>query len=75
MTMTYAVEQRLRLIDFLLAQYGHVNRSAIMNYFGIGKATATRDFAEYKKLRPKNMIYDSNDRTYYKTQNFEREWI
>lgn len=45
-----------------------------MDYFGIGEATATRDFADYKKLRPMNMVYNSNDRTYYKTQNFEREW-
>lgn len=73
--MNYAVKERLRLIDFLLAQYGHVNRSAITGYFGIGEATATRDFAEYKKLRPDNMIYNGNDRAYYKTQNFEREWV
>lgn len=72
--MRYAVEQRLRLIDFLLHQYGHVNRSAIIDYFGIGEATATRDFKEYKELRSNNMVYDGNDRTYYKTQHFERVW-
>lgn len=74
MTMKYAVEQRLRFIDFLLAQYGHVNRSAIMDYFGIGEATATRDFGEYKKLKSSNLVYNGNDRTYYKTQFFERVW-
>lgn len=72
--MKYAIEQRLRLIDFLLAEYGHVNRSAIMDYFGIGEATATRDFKEYKKLHPDNMIYSGNDRAYYKTQHFKRVW-
>jgi len=73
--MKYAIEQRLRLIDFLLAEYGHVNRSAIMDYFGIGEATATRDFKEYKKLYPGNMIYSGNDRAYYKTQHFKRVWV
>lgn len=73
--MKYAIEQRLRLIDFLLSQYGNVNRSAIMDYFGIGEATATRDFAEYKKLCPGNMVYSGNDRTYYKMQDFKREWV
>lgn len=72
--MKYAVEQRLRLIDFLLAEYGHVNRSAIMDYFGIGEATATRDFKEYQKSCPSNMVYNGNDRAYYKTQDFKRVW-
>lgn len=70
--MKYAVEQRLRLIDFLLDQYGHVNRKAIMDYFGIGEATATRDFREYQKLNPSNMTYNGNERAYYKTQHFAR---
>ena len=35
MRMRYAIEQRLRLIDFLLHQYGSVNRSALEDYFGV----------------------------------------
>ena len=70
--MPYAVEQRLRLIDFLLFQYGRVNRSAIMDYFGIGAATATRDFKAYKKLCKGNMVYDDFDKAYYKTHHFKR---
>ena len=74
MVMPYAVEQRLRLIDFLLSQYGHVNRSAIMDYFSIGAATATRDFRAYKKLCKGNMVYDDFDKAYYKTHHFKRVW-
>lgn len=33
--MQYAIEQHLRLLDFLLAQYGTVNRSSLEDYFGI----------------------------------------
>lgn len=72
--MNYAVEQRLRFIDFLLAQYGNINRSALVNYFGISEPCATRDFREYKNLAENNMTYDLTDRTYYKTNNFKRIW-
>ena len=72
--MNYAVKQRLRMIDFLLAIYGFVNRSTIMDYFGIGEATATRDFKEYQNLAHGNMTYNGSERAYYKTQRFERVW-
>lgn len=69
--MKYAVMQRLRMIDFLLSHYGYVNRSAIIDFFGIGDATATRDFGEYQRLAPLNMVYSGTERAYYKTQNFK----
>ena len=72
--MKYAVEQRLVFIDFLLAEYGHVGRGAIIDYFGISEATATRDFKEYKLRFPYNMVYNGNDKAYYKTQDFKRVW-
>lgn len=70
--MNYAVEQRLRMIDFLLHTYGHINRSALIDYFGIGDACATRDFRTYKDLNPGNMVYQIEKRRYYKTQEFKR---
>lgn len=73
-SLTYAVEQRLRLIDFLLVQYGHVNRAALMDYFGIGEATATRDFTAYHKIAPGNMALNPSDKTYYRTNAFSRVW-
>ena len=72
--MQYAIEQRLRLIDFLLFQYGKVNRNALIDYFGTGHATATRDFAEYKKLYPGNIIFDEQSKMYLKSPNFERAY-
>lgn len=73
--LTYAVEQRLRLIDFLLAQYGHVSRAALIDYFGIGEATATRDFSAYHKIAPGNMALNQSDKTYYRTNSFFRVWL
>lgn len=73
--LTYAVEQRLRFVDFLLAQYGHVKRAALMDYFGIGEATATRDFGAYHDLAPGNMALNPSDKTYYRTTAFARVWL
>lgn len=73
--LTYAVEQRLRLVDFLLAQYGSVKRSALMDYFGIGEATATRDFGAYHDIAPGNMALNPSDKTYYRTNAFVRVWL
>lgn len=70
--LTYAVEQRLRLIDFLLHQYGSLNRSAIMDYFGISMPCATRDIQMYIERAPGNAIYDHGAKTYIRGANFKR---
>lgn len=75
MPLKYAIEQRLRFIDFLLTKYGHINRSVIVDYFGVGPATATRDFAAYKKLAPANMVLNDPEKTYYRTTSFKSVWI
>ena len=74
LVMPYAVEQRLRMIDFLLVQYGHVNRSALIDYFGIGAATATRDFKSYKNIRADNIVYCDATKSYYRSNCFKRVW-
>lgn len=69
--LNYAVEQRLRFIDYLLYRYGHINRHVLREYFGVATATATRDFTIYKKLAPNNMQYSPEMRSYCKTADFE----
>lgn len=73
-TFTYAVEQRLRFIDFLLHQYGTLNRSAIMDYFGISEPCASRDIRQYIELAPANAIYDKVEKTYVRGAGFQRVW-
>lgn len=70
--ITYARQQRLRMIDFLLAQYGHVNRSAIMDFFDISMPQVSLDFQLYQALAPENMAYDLSQRRYVKGPNFKR---
>ena len=70
--MNYAKMERLRFIEFLLGQYGNFNRSAIMYYFGVGEAQATRDISCYSEIAPSNIDYDASARCYVKGREFER---
>ena len=67
----YAVEQRLRLIDFLLSHYGYFNRPMIASFFGISLVQVSADIIVYKNLAPGNMTYNLNKKRFYKTDNFE----
>ena len=69
---TYAVEQRLRFIDFLLHEYGYFNRSAIMNYFGISQPQASLDIKQYLTLVPDNVRYDTKLKAYFRSESFKR---
>lgn len=70
--MGYALTQRLRLIDFLLSEYGRVNRSAVMDYFGVSMPQASSDFRDYMAHAPGNMRYDGSAKTYARTETFKR---
>ena len=70
--MNYAVEQRLRLIDFLLAHYNSVGREEIEDYFGISSAQVTRDFQMYIKLAPANMLLNGSSKRWVRSDTFKR---
>jgi hypothetical protein len=70
--MQYAIEQRLRLIDFLLANYGTINRSVLMDYYGISTPQASRDIRDYIALAPDNIEYSKVDKHYRRTAKFKR---
>lgn len=74
MALNYAVQQRLRMIDFLLEFYGSVGRAEIMDYFGIESATATRDLTEYRKIAPGNAALNQTNKRWVKTDTFMRIW-
>lgn len=70
--LNYAVEQRLRLIDFLVAHYDSVGREQLVDFFGISLPQATRDFREYRRIAPGNLIFDDSAKRYRKSLNFKR---
>ncbi len=72
--MKYAIEQRLRFIDFLLHQYDTINRSALVDFFGISVPQATKDIKDYIKLAPDNIRYSVTLKKYVKNPEFKRVW-
>jgi hypothetical protein len=72
--LPYAVVQRLRLIDVLLDQQNCVNRSVLVEYFGISIPQASVDISKYNKIAPGNMKYDLTDKCYRRGSSFQRVW-
>jgi hypothetical protein len=72
--LKYAVEQRLRFIDFLVHHYGSINRGALTDYFGISVPQASIDLGDYMKLAPSNLVYDKTLKSYVKGPDFKRVW-
>ena len=70
--MNYAIEQRLRLIDFLLAHYGAIGRDELVDYFGISGAQVTRDFQLYNQLAPGNMVLNNVSKRWVRSDTFKR---
>ena len=71
MRMKYAIEQRLRFIDFLVSVYGYINRNTIVEYFGISVPQVSNDFKTYIKMAPNNIIYNNSLKRYDKTDKFK----
>jgi hypothetical protein len=70
--MNFAMQQRLRLIDFLLDRFASFNRGDIADYFGVAPGQVTRDVAEYMKLAPGNTIYDASSQRYVRLPGYRR---
>lgn len=72
MQIKYAVEQRLRFIDFLVNTYGYINRNAVVDYFGISVPQVSNDFKMYQELAPNNISYDHRQKRYIKLNTFKQ---
>lgn len=63
-------EKRLEFIDFRLQWDGRINRSDVMEHFGISVPQASSDIARYIELAPHNLTYDRSERMYVSSTNF-----
>lgn len=63
-------ERRLEFIDFRLYWHGKVNRSDLVNFFGVSIPQASLDLARYQELAPQNAVYDSTEKAYVASENF-----
>jgi hypothetical protein len=73
--LAWGVLQRLQFIEFRLLWEGRVNRSDLINTFGISVPQSTLDFREYLERAPNNMDYDKRRRFYYPTPDFKPVFI
>lgn len=60
----HSVSRRLQFIEFRLFWEGQLNRSDLMNRFGISEPQASADLARYQELAPANLVYDKSLKRY-----------
>lgn len=63
-------ERRLEFIDFRLQWDGRLNRSDLMEHFGISVPQASADIAAYSDIAPGNLAYDRSARVYVATEDY-----
>ncbi|MBK9989831.1 MAG: WYL domain-containing protein [Verrucomicrobia bacterium] len=63
--------ERLNYLEFRIFFTGQVNRSDLIQRFGISEAAATRDLAIYKEEAPGNIELDNTTKIYRITDAFE----
>ncbi|WP_135451225.1 WYL domain-containing protein [Tabrizicola caldifontis] len=72
--LRWGVEQRLEFIEFRLFWEGHVNRSDLMDQFGVSVNQASTDLNRYIGMAPDNMFYDKSARTYVRGSGFRPQF-
>ena len=73
--LRWGVEQRLEFIEFRLFWEGHVNRSDLMDQFGVSVNQASTDLNRYIGFAPDNMVYDKSARTYVRDPGFKSQFL
>src|SRR6056297_731551 len=73
--LRWSVEQRLEFIEFRLFWEGHVNRSDLMEQFGVSVNQASTDLNRYIGFAPDNMVYDKSARTYVRGSDFKAQFL
>lgn len=63
-------KERLSHIDFRLMFLGVMQRSDLIQRFGMKEAAATRDIALYRKLAEENITYKTKQRSYFYNPTF-----
>ena len=68
--MRWGVEQRLEFIDFRLFWDGGINRSELIEQFGISVPQASKDLSMYEASAPGNLVYDKRAKRYISSPQF-----
>jgi len=73
--LRWVVAQRLEFIEFRLFWEGHVNRSDLMEQFGLSVNQASADLNRYIGFAPDNMVYDKSARTYVRGPDYAPHFL
>lgn len=73
--LRWGVAQRLEFIEFRLFWEGHVNRSDLMEQFGLSVNQASADLNRYIGFAPDNMAYDKSARTYVRGPEYSAHFL
>ena len=73
--LRWGIERRLEFIEFRLFWEGGINRSDIVNEFGVSIPQASKDLALYQQHAPDNIRYDRNRKKYFSQQDFQPRFI
>ncbi len=73
--VNWNVERRYEFIEFRLYWQGNINRSDLMEAFGISKQQASKDLTNYIEGRKSNLTYDKRLRTYVRGKNFRPRFM
>lgn len=69
--MRWNIERRLEFIEFRLFWEKKVNRSDLVDFFGISVPQASADLGRYQKVAGQNLIYDKRAKSYLATSEFQ----
>ena len=68
--LKWGVERRLEFIEFRLFWEGGVNRSDIIEMFGVSVPQASKDLTLYQERAPRNAVYDKSAKRYVASPRF-----
>ncbi len=71
----WGVERRLEFIEFHLFWEGGVNRSDVVDEFGVSVPQASKDLTLYQAHAPDNVRYDRSQKRYLASENFQPRFI
>jgi WYL domain-containing protein len=70
-----APEQRMEFIEFRLYWEGAVNRSDLIDEFGVSVPQASNDLTAYRQTAPENVTYDLSAKRYVPTARFRPRFL
>jgi predicted DNA-binding transcriptional regulator YafY len=71
----WGIERRLEFIEFRLFWEGGINRSDIVEEFGVSVPQASKDLALYQIQAPSNILYDRRQKRYFASEAFRPKFI